>query len=108
MSQREPSHHHRRVTEKARDMALEIIALFRTPGTVTLSLTLLEIPHRQRGGQNGHDQTLQGISGHDGPRKGGHHHRQHDATRTAPPWPTQYLQPYTTTNRSDHIHSTGM
>jgi len=33
MSQREPSHHHRRVTEKARDMALATIALFRTPGT---------------------------------------------------------------------------
>ena len=28
MSQREPSHHHRRVTEKARDMALETISLF--------------------------------------------------------------------------------
>jgi len=35
MSQREPSHHHRRVTEKARDMALETIALFRTPGTLS-------------------------------------------------------------------------
>jgi len=35
MSQREPSHHHRRVTEKARDMALEFIALFRTPGTLS-------------------------------------------------------------------------
>jgi len=35
MSQREPSHHHRRETEKARDMALETIALSRTPGTLS-------------------------------------------------------------------------
>jgi len=35
MTQREPSHHNRRETEKARDMALEAIALFRTPGTLS-------------------------------------------------------------------------
>jgi len=35
MSQSEPSHHHRRVTEKARDMALETIAFSRTPGTLS-------------------------------------------------------------------------
>jgi len=35
MTQREPSHHNRRETEKARDMGLETIALFRTPGTLS-------------------------------------------------------------------------
>ena len=35
MTQREPSHHHRREMEKARDIALETISLFRTPGTLS-------------------------------------------------------------------------
>jgi len=35
MTQREPRHHNRRETEKARDMALETIALFRTPDTLS-------------------------------------------------------------------------
>ena len=35
MTQREPRHNNRRETEKARDMALETIALFRTPGTLS-------------------------------------------------------------------------
>jgi len=33
MIQCEPSHHHRRITVRARDMALETIALLRIPGT---------------------------------------------------------------------------
>jgi len=73
-----------------------------------LSLALLEAPHGQMGRQIGHDTTLQRTPRHDGPRKGAHNHCQHDATWTAPPRAARFLQPHTTTNRSDHIYGNGM